>query len=200
MLCVANWLPRKGVLELLDAVARVPEGLITLHLVGDTRADAGYAHRVRRRIAEPDLAGRVVCHGAIAHDAVSRLYAGADMFVMVSVEEPYGIVYGEAMRAGLPIVGWAAGNLPNLVDDGVEGRTLMPGDIDGLAEVLAELAVDPAACRAMGAAARARAAGLPSWGDTAARFFAVCRAAIAGECPNAAPPPSGVLAGSTRGK
>jgi len=60
--------------------------------------------------------------------------------VLPSWREPYGTVYGEALAAGLPVVGWRAGNLPHLVSDGVEGVVLDPGDIPTLAAALDRLA------------------------------------------------------------
>src|SRR4051812_21641052 len=64
-LCVANWLPRKGVIELLEGVARLPDDVVTLHLVGDTLTPGPYARRVRQRLEQPDLRDRVVVHGII---------------------------------------------------------------------------------------------------------------------------------------
>src|SRR5918994_5310736 len=111
-LCVANWLPRKGIMELLDAVARLPDQVVALHLVGDTATRGPYARRVRTRVEQPDLRERVVVHGLLPSAAVERMYRAADAFVLPSFEEPYGTVWGEAMAAGLPVVGWHAGNLP----------------------------------------------------------------------------------------
>jgi glycosyltransferase involved in cell wall biosynthesis len=112
LLCVANWVERKGLLELLEATARLPHGLATLHLAGDDRADPGYAARVRDRLARPDLAGRVVVHGPLPAERVAALYRAADVFALPSLREPYGTVWGEAMAAGLPVVGWRAGTCP----------------------------------------------------------------------------------------
>src|SRR5947207_1699239 len=92
LLCVGNWVARKGILEALDAVARLPAGLARLHLAGDERADPGYAARVRRRLARADLAGRVECHGRLAPEEVAALYRDADVFVLPSIREPYGTV------------------------------------------------------------------------------------------------------------
>ena len=50
--CVANWLPRKGIIELLEAVAGLPDDVVTLHLVGDTATRGGYARRVRERLEQ----------------------------------------------------------------------------------------------------------------------------------------------------
>ena len=123
VLCVANWQPRKGILALLDAAAALPDDCVTVHLVGDETADERYARRVLDRIDRPDLCSRVVRHGVVAPARIGAIYAAADVFVLPSSKEPYGIVYGEAMAAGLPVVGWDAGNLPTLIDDGIEGRT-----------------------------------------------------------------------------
>ena len=124
VLCVANWLPRKGIIALLDAVALLPPDAVTLHLVGDEATEPAYRRAVLDRLARSDLRDRVERHGIVPNEHMAALYDRADVFALPSTEEPYGIVYGEAMAAGLPVVGWRAGNLPSLVDDGVEGRTV----------------------------------------------------------------------------
>jgi glycosyltransferase involved in cell wall biosynthesis len=177
LLCVANWVERKGVLELLEAVARLPEGLATLHLAGDDHADPRYGERVRSRLSRPDLAGRVVVHGPLPAERVAALYQAADVFALPSLREPYGTVLGEAMAAGLPVVGWRAGNLPHLADDGREGRLVAPGDVAALSAALAELAGDERLRRRMGVAAWRRAAARPTWSRSAALFFAALREA-----------------------
>jgi glycosyltransferase involved in cell wall biosynthesis len=178
VLCVANWQPRKDVLSLLEALARLPAGAATLHLAGDEDADPAYGRRVRRRLAGPDLAGRVVRHGRLTSTEVAALYAGADVFALPSLVEPYGTVYGEAMAAGLPCVGWHAGNLPNLAQPGRECLTVPPGDVAGLAAALAELCLDEERRIRIGEAAARRARELPTWGESARRFFAIVHAAL----------------------
>lgn len=177
VLCVGNWLARKGIIEVLDALARMPESAATLHLVGDEAVDESYRRRVLSRLGQADLLGRVVRHGIVEPTAMEGLYGAADAFVLASTVEPYGTVYGEAMAAGLPVVGWAAGNLPHLITDGVEGRVVTTGDVAGLAAALTSVATDEARRTRMGAAASARAEKLPTWDETAERFVAVCRRA-----------------------
>ncbi len=177
-LCVGNWVERKGLHDLLEAFARLPPEAGTLHLAGDERADPRYAARLRARLARPDLAGRVVAHGPLPREAVAALYHAADVFALPSVKEPYGTVYGEAMAAGLPVVGWRAGNLPYLADDEREGLLLPPGDLAGLADALARLAADAALRRRLGEAARQRALARPTWEESAAVFFAAIREAV----------------------
>ena len=171
-LCVANWLPRKGIAELLEAVAEMPDDVVTVHLVGDT-AGGRYARRIRRRLDAPDLSRRIVVHGIVPATAVHQMYRAADVFVLPSFEEPYGTVWGEAMAGGLPVVGWRAGNLPFLADEGREGLMATPGDVAALAGLLERLANDPDLRRQMGQAAAERAAGRPTWSETTERFFEV---------------------------
>jgi glycosyltransferase involved in cell wall biosynthesis len=171
--CVANWLPRKGILELVEAVAGLPDGVVTLHLVGDAATPGRYATRVRKRIERADLRDRVVVHGLLGPAAVHRMYLTADAFVLPSFEEPYGTVWGEAMGAGLPVVGWRAGNLPFLADHGRDGMLVPVGDLPALGAAIERLARDPALRQRLGRAALSRAAARPTWDETAARFFAV---------------------------
>jgi glycosyltransferase involved in cell wall biosynthesis len=174
-LTVANWLPRKGILELLEAFARLPGDAATLHLAGDESADARYAARVRSRLTEADLTGRVVAHGALSRENVAGLYQAVDVFALPAVREPYGTVWGEAMAFGLPVVGWRAGNLPYLAEDEREGLLVEPGDVDGLSQALLRLALDPDLRARLGAAAKRRAVERPTWEASAARFFSVIR-------------------------
>ena len=172
-ICVANWLPRKGIVELLEAVAGLPDDVVTLHLVGDTATRGGYAGRVHARIENVDLRDRVVVHGLLRPAVVHRMYQAVDAFVLPSFEEPYGTVWGEAMAAGLPVVGWQAGNLPFLADHGRDGVLVPVGDVLALRRAIEWLARDPALRERLGRAAQLRAAARPTWAETAARFFAI---------------------------
>ena len=170
-LCVANWLPNKGILELLDAAAALPPGMLRLHLAGDERAGTAYGQRVIRRIG--GLPGRVVRHGPCNDAEVGVLYRSADLFVLPSRWETYGTAYAEAMDAGLPVIGWRSGNLPYLVDDGQQGIVITPGDIGALAAALRRLAEDEPERQRMGAAAAHRALSLPTWEQSAHQFYAI---------------------------
>ena len=180
LLSVGNWVARKGLLDLLEAVSRLPDDALTLHLVGDPDAEPAYAARVRARLAAPDLAGRVVVHGPVSVAEVAAFYRAADAFALASSREPYGTVYGEAMAFGLPVVGYAAGNLPHLARDGEEGLVVPPGDVPALAAALRRLADDEGLRTRLGAAAARRAATFPTWEDTAGLLFDELRAVVRG--------------------
>jgi glycosyltransferase involved in cell wall biosynthesis len=171
LLCVGNWLPNKGMLELLEAVAALPADHLTLHIAGRADVDPQYTARVQARLREADLADRVVVHGAVTREQVARLYGGADVFVLPSYAETYGTVFAEALAAGLPTVGWRSGNLPNLIEDGKEGCLVSPGDIGGLRGALRRLATDDEWRQVLASAARRRGESLPTWNDSADVFF-----------------------------
>ncbi len=173
LLNVANWLPNKGVLELIEAVAGLPEDYITLHLVGRDDVDGRYSSRVRARLGRPDVRQRVVVHGAVPPEEIGGFYAGADAFALLSYHETYGTVYGEALAAGLPTIGWQSGNLSDLIEDGLEGRLIAPGDIPSVTATLHRLAIDVAWRNQLSAAAHRRGQRLPTWDDAADRFFDV---------------------------
>src|SRR6266508_1295982 len=141
---------------------------------GDLRAGRRAALLSRR-----DLAGRVVVHGPLPVEAIAALYQAADVFVLPSLREPYGTVWGEAMAAGLPVVGWRAGNLPYLADER-EAVLVPPGDVEGLSRALDLLAGDEPLRRRMGEAARRRARQRPTWRETAGSFFGWLREAAEG--------------------
>lgn len=188
LLCVANWIPRKGIGELLDAVTRLPADAATLHLVGDDRADPRYRRTVMARLARPELAGRVRVHGPVSRRQVAAFYQAADVFVLPSTKEPYGTVYGEAMACGLPVVGWDAGNLPNLARHDEEGLIVPPGDVSALAVALRRLIDDDGLRLRMADAARRRAESRPMWEDSATVLFAALRDAAAETSAAAADP------------
>ena len=175
VLSVGNWVERKGIHSLLEAFSMLPPDLATLHLAGDDRADPRYAARLRERLRKPDLQGRVVVHGPLSIDEVGSLYSAADLFVLPSLKEPYGTVYGEAMAYSLPVVGWRAGNLPYLAEHEKEGLLAEPGDLAGLARAIYRLSTDEALRARLGEAAKQRALQRPTWKESAALFYSALR-------------------------
>lgn len=131
--------PEKGVDVLLRAFARVPGELV---LVG-----AGSEERRLRELA-PE---RVRFLGPLDRDGVARRYAEADVFVLPSRSEQWGMVLNEAATAGLALVATdAAGAAHELIEDGVNGFRVPAGDEGALAAALLRLAGDPALRRSAG--------------------------------------------------
>jgi glycosyltransferase involved in cell wall biosynthesis len=181
ILCVANWSPGKGIMDLVEAFASLPEEAATLWLVGSQDADRTYADRVRRRISASDLRRRVIACGTMPIEQVGRFHRAADVFALCSTVDTYGIAWAEAISAGLPVIGWHAANLPRLAEDGREALMPEPGDHRGLASALRTITTDVAVRRRLAAAARRRAQALPTWDRSAERFFLAVRQLLLAE-------------------
>ena len=160
VLCVGQWIPRKGILELVRAWRGLGEAGARLALVGETGADAGYAAAVRRA-AEGDASIRVC--GVLNDEGLRAAYAASDVFALLSRYEGYGMAYAEALAWGLPVVGCRAGPVPEVV--GGAGLLVEPGDEGGAREALRALVRDAGLRRRLSLAARRRARELPSWGE-----------------------------------
>ena len=175
-LCVAQWIPRKGILTLVEAWKLHERPGAVLELVGETGADPGYAVRVRDAIdAAPP--GSIIVSGSLDDAALDAAYASADLFALPSRYEGYGIVYAEALARGLPIVACDAGPVPDLV--GRDAAVLIqPDDRDALSTTLDLLLGDRALRARMSAAASRRASRLPRWEDTVTGFEEVLRTAV----------------------
>jgi glycosyltransferase involved in cell wall biosynthesis len=176
-LCVAQWIPRKGILTLVEAWALDERKDAVLELVGETDADPDYAALVRTAIgAAPQ--GSILVSGRVDDESLGASYAAADLFVLPSRYEGYGIVYAEALSFGLPIVACDIGPVPDLV--GRDAAVLVqPDDMHALSAALDLLLRDPTLRTKMSAAAGRRASRLPRWEHTVVGIEKALRAAAA---------------------
>jgi glycosyltransferase involved in cell wall biosynthesis len=88
--------------------------------------------------------------GPVPADELDQYYQKAGVFCLPTYQEPFGIVFIEAMTARLPIVATRVGAIPELVQNGLNGRLVEPGDVQGLANALSELLDDPEMSRRFG--------------------------------------------------
>lgn len=149
---LALLVPGKGIADLIEAVARMPDpgGDIRLVVAGD-----GPARRELERLAASRLAERATFLGRVPDTA--DVYAAADVFALPSYLEGFGLVYIEAALHGVPSIGTTVGAVPETICDGETGLLVPPGDVDALAIAITRLRDNPDLCRQLGAAARARA-------------------------------------------
>jgi glycosyltransferase involved in cell wall biosynthesis len=119
------------------------------------------------------IASHVHWAGQVGEALLHALYACADVFVHTTRYEGSSLVTLEAMAHGLPVVATRAGGIPDKVSDGENGRLVDPGDVDGLARSLSELAQDAALREAMGSRGRKRALEGFGWPALAARTVAL---------------------------
>jgi glycosyltransferase involved in cell wall biosynthesis len=170
ILSVATVTPRKGHRVLIDALACLAGRDWRLTIVGSLRRDPEEAAALRAAIDARGLGGRVTLAGESPQHRLDAAYAAADLFVLASYHEGYGMAFAEALAHGLPIVATNAGAIPELVPDSA-GLLVRPGDAAALAAALAR-GIDDAALRARLAAGSATAGrALPDWGVTAERWL-----------------------------
>jgi glycosyltransferase involved in cell wall biosynthesis len=172
LLCVATLTPRKGHAVLLQALAPLAALDWELHVVGSATRDPATAAQLRAVAAAPALAGRVHWHGEVDADRLQAHYAAADLLVLPSLHEGYGMVVAEAVAAGLPVLATRAGALPDTLPADA-GLLVPPGDAAALQAALERAITDPALRARLAAGARAAAPRLPTWQAQAARFAAV---------------------------
>ena len=158
LLCVARIDRQKNQMMLVEWLARNPQA--TVRLVGPvTQPD--YRAEIEARAEQLGVSGRLSFAGALkpASEELLREYANADVFVLPSRHEPFGIVVLEAWAAGLPVVASDVGGLGRLCAAHPEAAvTFSPGDINALDDALRRVGGDGALRGRMSAAGRAAAA------------------------------------------
>ena len=170
LLSVASLTPRKAHRSLLAALARLRHRAWRLTCIGPTDLDRAEAGRIRAAVRLRGLNGRVRFTGALPAARVQAAYAHADLFVLASYYEGYGMAFAEAIASGVPVIGGRAGAVPTTVPRSA-GILVRPGDVAALARALDRLLTRPDARAKLRRGAVARARGFPDW-DNQARLFA----------------------------
>lgn len=172
LLCVAALAPHKGHHLLLDALATLTALPWSCVFVGSPDRDPAYAARLR---AHP-VAGRITFAGVRTGEELAAAYGAADLLVLPSRGESYGMVVTEALARGIPVLAHDVQGLPEALGAAPDGSLpglLVPPDGRALAEALRRWLTDPDLRDRLRQAARARRAGLTGWTHTAEHLGAV---------------------------
>lgn len=179
LLCVGALGRHKGQDLLVEALAELAEQDWECLLVGPLDREPGFVERLRTRIAQLGLGHRVRLTGTLTGVALDRAYAAADVLVVPSRSETYGMVVAEALAHGLPVIATAAGGLPEALgfSDGGErpGRLVAPDDAAALAAALRQWLGDEGHRRHLRATALRRRATLRGWDQTVRDVAAALR-------------------------
>ncbi|MFC5800997.1 glycosyltransferase family 4 protein [Streptomyces formicae] len=175
LLCVASLTPRKGQHLLVDALAGVADLPWSCSLVGGPGGDPGYATRVRELIARHGLDGRIHLAGPQTGPELNASYAAADLLLLASRAETYGMAVTEALARGVPVLATAVGGVPEALgrapDGGMPGALVPPDDPVALAAALRRWLSDPGERHRAKSAARRRRTALGGW-ETTSRALA----------------------------
>lgn len=177
LLCVGTLTPRKGHALLVEALSRVRELDWRLVCVGSMTRDPATAEEVVRAVADLGLQERVRFIGEQDEAGVGFWYARADLFVLASYHEGYGMVLAEALARGLPVVATRAGAVADTVPDDA-GLLVPSGDVDALADVLWRVLSEPGLHTRLKRGAQAARARLPAWPAAVGAFAAELRRVV----------------------
>jgi len=170
LLCVGAVAPHKGQDLLVEALGRLSGVDWQCVIAGPLDRDPRFVERLREGIGRLGIGDRLRFTGMLTGGTLDRAYTDADVLVVPSRSETYGMVATEALAHGIPVIGAAVGGLPEavgLTPDGVRpGQLVRPGDPVALAAALAEWLRDEAHRRRLRAAALRRRSALAGWDQT----------------------------------
>ena len=178
-LAEGNVIERKNLHTLIDALARLPNETWSLTIAGSLSVDPAYVRRLQRQITSADLGlslndearthvrqpGYVHFTDAVDTEKLRQLYAASHVMALPSYEG-FGIVYLEAMAYGVIPVASTLGAAGEIIDDGVDGYLVDPGNADELARRLQRLHENRKRLTQMGLAARRRFDTHPTWDES----------------------------------
>jgi glycogen(starch) synthase len=166
----------KGVQTALDALARIERTAPGVGLV--IAGDGTYRSVLEERAAALALDGRVRFEGFVDESRLRSLYRSADLAVIPSLYEPFGLVTLEAMASGTPVVAADTGGLREIVEHDVSGLLFPPGDAHGLAAAAGRILRDPALGARLAREARRGLEARSSWSAAAMATVETYRRAL----------------------
>jgi glycosyltransferase involved in cell wall biosynthesis len=173
---VGRLAPQKGVRTLVEATRLIRAPGAQVLLIGDGPQRATLEQAVQR-LGVGDV---VHFFGFVPHERVPAVLAHADLLVLPSLYEELGTILLEAMWMSVPIVASRTGGIPDIIDDGVNGLLVLPGDSAALARAIDRVLSSPDLARRLGKAAQEQAKGYYDWEVLAERVLEAYRGVTAG--------------------
>ena len=172
LLFIGNVIPRKGLHWVLDELERQPLDTWRLDVVGSLQVEPAYAAAQQRRARRLPAGADVHFWGALSDPALEEQLKTAQVLVVPSAYEGFGIVYLEAMSCGVVPVASTLGAAAEIITPGQNGFLLTPGSPGTLSAVLSQLHQDRRLLLRLSLAARRRFDASPTWEDTTASVAA----------------------------
>lgn len=166
LLAVGSIVPRKGYDILVAALVELKDLPWRLSIVGDPTRDPDFSKALDQDIDRFGLRSRIDRLGAVSQQTLAEHYDRADLFVLPSRFEGYGMAFADAIAFGVPVIAARAGAVPETVP--ARASILVPpDDVASLASTLRPLIENPAEREKLRAQARAAAQALPTWRESA---------------------------------
>ena len=166
ILYVGNYIERKGLHLLLSTLAQLDASTWELTAIGRQDLEPGYVKRLRKIVENGRFQHQVKLLGPVPHKEIAAYFQSHQLFAMLSLYEPFGIVYLEAMSAGLPVIASTAGAGKEFIKHGRNGYLVPPRESADLLTYFKNLHKDRALLTQMGHHAQAHHAQHPTWEET----------------------------------
>lgn len=165
LLFLGNVIPRKGLLPLLEALAKIDQSFWRLSIVGGLDFDSSHTARARQLAKQLGISKSVRFLGLLQNDKLIDMLKDSQLFCMPYAYEGFGIAILEAMAFGLPAIGCQDGAASETIRHGENGFLLAPDDIQGLAPILLDLYHNRDKLVHLALAASATSTESPGWQD-----------------------------------
>jgi len=171
LLAVASIVPRKGHEILVRALAALRDARWRLACAGSLERDPATVERVRALVSDRRLDDRVSFVGELDEVGLNEYYDAADLFVLPTLYEGYGMAVAEAVARGLPVVATATGAIGEFAQGA--GLFAPPGDEDAFAKLLSRALLDARLRAELAEGARRARERLQSWDEASRRMAEV---------------------------
>ncbi|MGR9071932.1 MAG: glycosyltransferase family 4 protein [Gammaproteobacteria bacterium] len=171
LLTVANLLPEKGYMGLLEVLAGLCHLPWRWAIAGSCNGDPGFADSFRQRAGEEGILPRIDFQGEVDSARVADLMREADVFIFASRYETYGMVLVEAAASGLPVVSTAVGAAARLIENGRNGFVVPAGNLQVFSATLKRILIDADLRCSLSCSGLNR---IRSWRECFADFKAIC--------------------------
>ncbi|QMT59341.1 glycosyltransferase family 4 protein [Legionella sp. PC997] len=169
---VGNLLYNKGLHLLLQALSEIDHDLWQLSIVGDFNFDFKYTQKIFTMIRTLKLEANIKIHGLLDIEHLKKELLSQHVLIVPSYFESYGIVYTEAMGAGIPVIASNTGGVPEIVHDRINGFLIEPGDSTMLRDYIIKLIKDRDMLMEMSISSLSTYENFPSWNETMANVYA----------------------------
>ena len=166
LLYVGQYVERKGLRDLINALGKLPNSGWLLDAVGDDKVDIEYSNSLYETSDALRISQRVRFHGKVSPKDLNQFYECADVFILPTKYEAFGMVVVEAMAHSLPIIAYSVGGVIEQVSDGVNGLLIQKDDINELSKSIKSLIENKDLRRNLGRNGRELSRQFPLWDDT----------------------------------
>ncbi len=171
MLCVATLIPRKGHDLLLEALAPLTTSRWHLTCVGSLTRSPETVVRLRAQLRRLNLTEHVTLAGEVDAETLAQLYCAADLFVLPTRLEGYGMAVAEALAHGLPVISTPVGGISELVGTRA-GILVAPDEVPALRAALRRVLEEPSLLDLLASGAASVRGTLPGWARTCGQLAA----------------------------